>query len=48
MIMLLEKEDLIALNRTGENLKSVLRHLIQGFPHSAKTIAGMSNWLDWH
>ena len=32
--MLLEKEDLIALNRTGENLKSVLRHIVAKFPHS--------------
>lgn len=48
MTMLLEKEDLIALNRTGENLKSVLRHLVQGFPHPAQTIAGMSNWLDFN
>jgi hypothetical protein len=46
--MLLEKEDLIALNRTGENLKSVLRHLVQDFPHSAQTIAGMSKWLDFN
>jgi len=46
--MLLEKEDLIALNRTGENLKSVLRHLVQDFPHSAQTITGMSNWLDFN
>jgi len=46
--MLLEKEDLIALNRTGENLKSVLRHLINEFPKSAQTITGMSNWLDFN
>ncbi|MCP4988074.1 MAG: hypothetical protein GY928_19105 [Colwellia sp.] len=48
MTKLLEKEDIIALNRTGENLKSVLRHLVQGFPQSAQTIAGMSNWLDFN
>ena len=48
MTILLEKEDLIALNRTGENLKSVLRHLVQGFPHSAQTIAGMSKWLKFN
>ncbi len=48
MTMLLEKEDLIVLNRTGENLKSVLRHLVQGFPQSAQTITGMSNWLDFN
>jgi len=46
--MLLEKEDLIALNRTGESLKNVLRHLVQDFPHSAQTITGMSNWLDFN
>ncbi len=48
MPMLLEKEDLIALNRTGESLKNVLRHLVQQFPHSAQTIAGMSNWLNFN
>ncbi|MEW6990128.1 hypothetical protein AADZ91_05495 [Colwelliaceae bacterium 6441] len=47
-IMFLEKEDLIALNRTGENLKSVLRRLIDDFPHSAQTITGMSSWLDFN
>jgi len=46
--MLLEKEDLIALNRTGENLKSVLRHLVDDFPQAAQSIAGMSNWLDFN
>ena len=46
--MLLEKEDLISLNRTGENLKNVLRHLVADFPHSAHTITGMSNWLDFN
>ncbi len=48
MTMLLEKEDLIALNRTGENLKSVLRHLVHGFPQAAQTIAGMSKWLEFN
>lgn len=48
MPILLEKEDLIALNRTGENLKSVLRHLVDKFPASAQTISGMSNWLDYN
>lgn len=46
--MLLEKEDLVALNRTGENLKNVLRHLVSEFPHSAQTITGMSHWLDFN
>ena len=46
--MLLEKEDLIALNRTGENLKSVLRHIVAKFPHSAQTITGMSHWLEFN
>jgi len=46
--MLLEKEDLISLNRTGENLKNVLRNLVTDFPHSAHTITGMSNWLDFN
>ncbi|MFT5756623.1 MAG: hypothetical protein ACI9LM_001343 [Alteromonadaceae bacterium] len=46
--MLLEKEDLIALNRTGENLKSVLRHIVTEFPHSAQTITGMSHWLEFN
>lgn len=44
----LEKEDLIALNRTGENLRSVLRHLVQNFPANAQTISGMSSWLDFN
>jgi len=46
--MLLEKEDLIALNRTGENLKNVLRHIVTEFPHSAQTITGMSHWLEFN
>jgi len=46
--MSLEKEDLIVLNRTGENLKSVLRHIITEFPHSAQTITGMSKWLNFN
>jgi len=46
--MLLEKEDLIALNQTGENLKNVLRHLIVKFPQSAQTITGMSHWLKFN
>ncbi|WP_286269247.1 hypothetical protein [Thalassotalea hakodatensis] len=46
--MELEKEDLIVLNRTGENLKSVLRRLIAEFPRSAQSITGMSKWLSFN
>ncbi len=42
----LEKEDLIVLNRNGEQLKSVIRHLLEEFPKSARTISGMSKWLN--
>ncbi|MET1253573.1 hypothetical protein [Aliikangiella maris] len=41
----LEKEDLIALSRNGEQLKNVFRHLIKEFPQSACSISGMSKWL---
>lgn len=46
--MALEKEDLILLNRTGDNLKSVLRQVVQHFPQSAGSINGMSRWLDFN
>ncbi|WP_444994349.1 hypothetical protein [Aliikangiella sp. IMCC44359] len=41
----LKKEDLIVLNRNGEQLKNVIRHLIKEFPQSACSISGMSKWL---
>ena len=46
--MPLEKKDIVALNRTGESLKHVLRHLIIKFPQSAQSISGMSTWLDYN
>lgn len=46
--MTLTKEDLILINRTGDNLKSVLRQVIQHFPQSAGSINGMSRWLDFN
>ncbi|TQV86359.1 hypothetical protein [Aliikangiella coralliicola] len=42
---MLSKQDLMVLNRTGEQLKNVIRNLIREFPKSACSIAGMSNWL---
>ncbi|MBV1928129.1 MAG: hypothetical protein KUG81_01260 [Gammaproteobacteria bacterium] len=41
----LKKEDLIFINRTGEQLKNVIRHLMQEFPSSAESISGLSSWL---
>ena len=46
--MTLEKEDLILINRTGENLKSALRHIIEIFPRAGQSINGMSKWLDFN
>ncbi|WDE09833.1 hypothetical protein [Thalassomonas haliotis] len=46
--MPLKKEDIVALGRTGENLKNVLRHLIAKFPQAAQSISGMSAWLDYN
>jgi len=44
----LTPEDFIALNRTGEKLKSVLNSLFSQFPQSAHSISGMSQWLDYN
>lgn len=44
----LTNEDFIALNRTGENFKSVLNGLFSQFPQSAHSISGMSKWLDYN
>lgn len=44
----LTSEDFIALNRTGENFKSVLNGLFTQFPQSAHSISGMSQWLDYN
>ena len=38
--------DLIHLNRTGEQLKSAIRNLIDQMPRKAHSIAGMAKWLD--
>ena len=46
--MSLKKEDIVALSRTGENIKNVLRHLIAKFPQAAQSISGMSAWLDYN
>lgn len=46
--MSLKKEDLIALNRTGENLKNLLRNIIVKFPPTAQNITGMSKWLNFN
>ena len=46
--MKLEKEDLVLINRTGENLKSVLRHIVNEFPHSGQSINGMSKHLNYN
>jgi len=45
---LLTSEDFIALNRTGENFKSVLNSLFLQFPQSARSISGLSKWLDYN
>ncbi|MBL4942388.1 MAG: hypothetical protein JKY81_12085 [Colwellia sp.] len=44
----LTPKDLIILNRTGENLKKVIRALIREFPQSAQSITGMSQWLNYN
>ena len=46
--MPLEKEDIVALGRTGENLKHVLRQIITQFPAPAQSISGMSSWLEYN
>ena len=42
---MLDNNDLMVLSRTGEQLKNVIRHLLQEFPKSANSIAGMAKWL---
>ena len=44
----LTNDDFIALNRTGENFKSVLNGLFTQFPQSAHSISGLSKWLDYN
>ena len=44
--MALNENDLIHLNRTGEQLKSAIRNLIAELPQQAQSIAGMAKWLD--
>lgn len=44
--MVLNENDLIHLNRTGEQLKSAIRNLIAELPQQAQSIAGMAKWLD--
>ncbi|SFD18491.1 hypothetical protein [Pseudoalteromonas denitrificans] len=44
----LSKDDLISLNRLGENLKKVIHSLVSQFPQSAQSISGMSQWLDFN
>ena len=44
--MSLNENELIHLNRTGEQLKSAIRNLISEMPSTAQSIAGMAKWLD--
>jgi hypothetical protein len=44
--MALAENDLIHLNRTGEQLKSAIRNLIGEMPAQAQSIAGMAKWLN--
>lgn len=44
--MTLSENDLIHLNRTGEQLKSAIRNLIAELPPTAQSIAGMAKYLD--
>ncbi|MFT5161967.1 MAG: hypothetical protein ACI9FJ_000535 [Alteromonadaceae bacterium] len=43
--MTLNENELIHLNRTGEQLKSALRNLISEMPSTAQSITGMAKWL---
>lgn len=42
----LTENDLIQLNRTGEQLKNAIRDLIDKMPPHAHSIAGMAKWLN--
>lgn len=44
--MSFNENELIHLNRTGEQLKSAIRNLISEMPSAAQSIAGMAKWLD--
>ena len=46
--MALTKEDLILINRTGDNLKSVLRQILHLLPEAATSINGLSRWLEFN
>ncbi|MFT4928575.1 MAG: hypothetical protein ACI8WB_004694, partial [Phenylobacterium sp.] len=44
--MSLNENELIHLNRTGDQLKSAIKNLILQMPASAQSIVGMSKWLE--
>ncbi len=46
--MPLNKEAIVVLNGSGEELKHVLTQIVEKFPLSAKTISGMSKWLNFN